>query len=533
MGKSVAFAVLPDSGSRMGGRKASALGGVGSPMLDPNEPAPPPALEGDALQPDWRSRLMTTPSLPQVLERIKREREKSGYEEAFLREREVKEKEKARRRERERRRRRGHHRRYRDQEEGVRHRGRSRASGVDTASDREKEEAIESQPPSRSTSDEAISRLEERPTPGLPTSRNPISRASSWTHSLLGHAVERRSAVGRKRRAIIDLSTEQDTPVASPQPSPSVIGFPPVIIPPPTEPRRNKPARSRSRLVQIKSDLGLEGDAAGDPASARRTSSLTDVVGLGKAGITNADETSNTSSTSSDATKADIVRPKSASDLLGMNRDPVPRSHSSSQLHTHSHRSKPPLFVLPPVPRPALLRGQTGVSTAHRAPPLLRTIETSEADIEIERKLGKEGCWWLDVSCPSWEDLRDLGELLHLHPLTLEDVLQQDPREKLDVFENLGYYLIVFRAIDETYFKYTAPDAGASLMKPGGFLPTSKRNAKVSTSSKSGRKKGKLEIVEDNPGKEGLEGVTVGGINIYLVVFADGIVSVSVESIPV
>lgn len=105
--------------------------------------------------------------------------------------------------------------------------------------------------------------------------------------------------------------------------------------------------------------------------------------------------------------------------------------------------------------------------------------------------------------------------------------MQQDPREKLDVFENLGYYLIVFRAIDETYFKYTAPDVGASLMKPGGFLPTSKRNAKSTPSSKSGRKKGKLEIVEDNPGKEGLEGVGVGGINIYLVVFADGIVSVS------
>jgi magnesium transporter len=37
----------------------------------------------------------------------------------------------------------------------------------------------------------------------------------------------------------------------------------------------------------------------------------------------------------------------------------------------------------------------------------------------------------------------------------------------------------------------------------------------------------KVEIVEDNPGKEGLEGVGVGAVNVYLVVFADGIVSVS------
>jgi len=122
-----------------------------------------------------------------------------------------------------------------------------------------------------------------------------------------------------------------------------------------------------------------------------------------------------------------------------------------------------------------------------------------------------------------------LFQLLHLHPLTLEDVLQQDPREKLDVFENLGYYLIVFRAIDETYFKYTAPDTGTMTMSPSGMLPTAvKRTSKSERSGKSGRKKGKLEIVEDNPGKEGLEGVGVGGINIYLVVFADGVVSVSV-----
>jgi hypothetical protein len=415
MGKSVAFAALPHS--RLGGKKntivsTSALGDVGSPVLDPNEPAPPPPLEGDVLQPDWRSRLMTTPSLPQVLERIKREREKSGYEEAFLREREVKEKEKARKRERERRRRRGGHHRHREQEDDRgRHLRRSlRASGPETTS--EKDEPSISRPPSQSALDEMVPRLEDKSVAGPSLSKNPISRASSWTHSLLGHATERRSAGGRKRRAIIDLSTEQDTPSVTPQPSPPASGVPPAMQQGTTEQRRSRPGRSRSRLLQIKSDFGLEGgDAAADSTSARRTSSLTDVVGLGKTGAVNAEEASNTSSMSSDATKTDIVRPKSASDLLGMNRDPVSRSHSSTQLHMHSHRSKPPLFVLPPVPRPALLRGQTGAAISHRPPALLRTIETAEADIEIERKLGKDGCWWLDVSCPSWEDLRDLGEV--------------------------------------------------------------------------------------------------------------------------
>ncbi|OCH96146.1 hypothetical protein OBBRIDRAFT_744160 [Obba rivulosa] len=56
--------------------------------------------------------------------------------------------------------------------------------------------------------------------------------------------------------------------------------------------------------------------------------------------------------------------------------------------------------------------------------------------------------WWLDVSSPTWEDMHAIGKLLHLHPLTLEDILQQDPREKLEVFPKLGYHLIVFRAIE-------------------------------------------------------------------------------------
>lgn len=37
---------------------------------------------------------------------------------------------------------------------------------------------------------------------------------------------------------------------------------------------------------------------------------------------------------------------------------------------------------------------------------------------------------------------------MHLHPLTLEDILQQDPREKLDLFPKLGYYFVSFRAIE-------------------------------------------------------------------------------------
>ncbi|ORY26334.1 hypothetical protein BCR39DRAFT_498322 [Naematelia encephala] len=161
-------------------------------------------------------------------------------------------------------------------------------------------------------------------------------------------------------------------------------------------------------------------------------------------------------------------------------------------------------------------------------------VDTRSEALPIESKgKEKEGCWWLDVACPGWEDLRDIGELLGLHPLTLEDVLQQDPREKLDTFDKLGYYFLVVRSLDEGYFKYTP---GSPLVVPS---PEPERKEGRRRGWGMGRAVGKLagksgekvEIVEDNPGKEGLEGVGVGAVNVYIVVFADGIVSFHFEDI--
>ncbi|KAF9015124.1 hypothetical protein BDQ17DRAFT_1340517 [Cyathus striatus] len=98
--------------------------------------------------------------------------------------------------------------------------------------------------------------------------------------------------------------------------------------------------------------------------------------------------------------------------------------------------------------------------------------------------------WFLDVASPTWEDLRALGKLLHLHPLTLEDILQQDPREKLELFPKLGYYFISFRAIES--------HAVREKLQRGFRKNTADSNA-----------------LEDE--------VPVGEANVYLTVFHDGI----------
>ncbi|KAK8864684.1 hypothetical protein IAR55_001936 [Kwoniella newhampshirensis] len=226
-------------------------------------------------------------------------------------------------------------------------------------------------------------------------------------------------------------------------------------------------------------------------------------------------------------TAGDSIKPKSVSDFLGL---PSPKSTSSLV----SMKSE---FVMPTRPTmPAMVR----------------------SDTEGKLKDKQKGCWWLDVSCPGWEDLRDIGELLGLHPLTLEDVLQQDPREKLDTFDKLGYYFLAVRALDESYFKYTpgsANSSGATLVQPHhrfrrkeSMLESEKgEDDPEMEHKKEGRRRGwgmgratgkmasksgeRVEIIEDRPGKEGLEGVGVGALNVYLVVFADGIVSFHFEDI--
>lgn len=75
----------------------------------------------------------------------------------------------------------------------------------------------------------------------------------------------------------------------------------------------------------------------------------------------------------------------------------------------------------------------------------------------------------------------------------MEDILQQEPREKLEIFPKLGYYFVVFRAIEgqKSRQRFQSRQGGGDLAS--------------------------------GPGDEGI----IGAVNVYLVVFREGICSVS------
>ncbi|PYH44573.1 magnesium transporter CorA family protein [Aspergillus saccharolyticus JOP 1030-1] len=57
----------------------------------------------------------------------------------------------------------------------------------------------------------------------------------------------------------------------------------------------------------------------------------------------------------------------------------------------------------------------------------------------------KVNAWWLDIRDASEEDVRVVGQALSIHPLTAEDIVTRETREKIETFRN--YYLISFQTL--------------------------------------------------------------------------------------
>lgn len=61
--------------------------------------------------------------------------------------------------------------------------------------------------------------------------------------------------------------------------------------------------------------------------------------------------------------------------------------------------------------------------------------------------------WWLDVLCPTDEEMRVLSKVFGIHPLTTEDIQMEETREKIELFQN--YYLVSFRSFDQNPYSPT------------------------------------------------------------------------------
>ncbi|KAL1879935.1 hypothetical protein VTK73DRAFT_6631 [Phialemonium thermophilum] len=62
-------------------------------------------------------------------------------------------------------------------------------------------------------------------------------------------------------------------------------------------------------------------------------------------------------------------------------------------------------------------------------------------------KYGDRPVWWLDVLSPTEEEMKVISRAFGIHPLTSEDIMVQEPREKVELFRN--YYFVNYRTFEQ------------------------------------------------------------------------------------
>lgn len=60
---------------------------------------------------------------------------------------------------------------------------------------------------------------------------------------------------------------------------------------------------------------------------------------------------------------------------------------------------------------------------------------------------GDRPVWWLDVLCPTEAEMKVISKAFGIHPLTAEDIMLQEAREKVELFRN--YYFVNYRTFDQ------------------------------------------------------------------------------------
>jgi magnesium transporter len=83
--------------------------------------------------------------------------------------------------------------------------------------------------------------------------------------------------------------------------------------------------------------------------------------------------------------------------------------------------------------------GTTGDNT-----PVMQPVLEPE---ETPKRYGTRPIWWLDVLSPTDAEMRLLSKAFGIHPLTAEDVMMQEQREKVELFRN--YYFVNYRTFEQ------------------------------------------------------------------------------------
>ena len=63
------------------------------------------------------------------------------------------------------------------------------------------------------------------------------------------------------------------------------------------------------------------------------------------------------------------------------------------------------------------------------------------------KRYGERPTWWLDVLSPTDAEMKVISKAFGIHPLTAEDIMLQEAREKVELFQN--YYFVNYRSFEQ------------------------------------------------------------------------------------
>jgi len=122
-------------------------------------------------------------------------------------------------------------------------------------------------------------------------------------------------------------------------------------------------------------------------------------------------------------------------DMISMAREPtLDRSTASRQFQ--------PTGQAPP--RLNLKQSSSGEQTRSSTP---GHSSTPKPDQEKPPRYGPRPAFWLDVLSPTDAEMRAISKAFGIHPLTAEDILMQEQREKVELFKH--YYFINYRTFEQ------------------------------------------------------------------------------------
>ena len=88
-------------------------------------------------------------------------------------------------------------------------------------------------------------------------------------------------------------------------------------------------------------------------------------------------------------------------------------------------------------------KSQSGEQSGEATP----LLSNPSGQNEKPKRYGERPTWWLDVLSPTETEMRVISKTFGIHPLTAEDIIEQEPREKVELFRN--YYFVNYRTFDQ------------------------------------------------------------------------------------